>query len=159
VLSADWESELRKLKQESTEEITETQKEDRELQKSYVKELKKLMKLVRSQLIPVAEIFREEGKTETQQPHIHEYEYGFTLVLPVAENGVTYTTFQMQFEFHQNKKGFLLKVNRKTEEGAANYEKTITMPITKEKIRDEIRNLLKVRQDIIFTIRKEQNQT
>jgi hypothetical protein len=116
------------------------------------------MTVVRSQLTPVAEIFREEGKTETQQPHIHEYENGFTLVLPVAENGVTCTTLRIQFEFHHNKKGYLLKVNRETEEGAAGSEKTIDRPITEEKIRDEIRKLLKERQDIILNIKKDQHQ-
>jgi hypothetical protein len=149
---------LRKLKQESTKESTEAQKENRDLQKSHTKELKNLMTLVRSQLTPVAEIFREEGKTETKQPHIHEYENGFTLVLPVVENGVTCTTLRIQFEFHYNKKGYLLKVNRETEEGAAGSEKTIDMPITEEEIRDEIRKLLKERQDTLFNIRKDQHQ-
>jgi hypothetical protein len=116
------------------------------------------MKLVRSQLTPVAEIFREEGKTETQQPHIHEYENGFTLVLPVAENGVTCTTIRIQFEFQHYKKGYLLKVNRETEEGVAGSQKIVDMPITEEEIRVEIRKLLKERQDIIFNIRKGQHQ-
>jgi hypothetical protein len=116
------------------------------------------MKLVRSQLTPVVEIFREEGKTETQQPHIHEYEKGFTLVLPVAENGVTRTTLRIQFEFQHYKKGYLLKVNRETEEGVAGSQKIVDMPITEEEIRVEIRKLLKERQDIIFNIRKGQHQ-
>ena len=113
-----------------------------------------LMKLVRSQLTPVVKIFREEGKTETQQPHIHEYENGFTLVLPAAEKGFTGTTLRIQFEFYHSKDGYLLRVKKETEEGSGSFEKNVGSPITEEKIRDEIRKLLKERQDTLLNIRK-----
>jgi hypothetical protein len=103
------------------------------------KEGKKLMKLLKAQLTPVVKVFREEGKTKAQQPHIHEYNKGYALVLPVSEEDIEPFILRIQFEFYLTEKGYAMKVNRETEKPIPPPERIIEPPITEEKIRDEIR--------------------
>ena len=153
-MSAKWKAELEKLKQHPIEEIKKGQKKERDAEKSHKSQMKKLMKLLEAQLTPVVEVFREEARTKTQQPHIHEYKNGFTLVLPIPKHGLKPIILRLQFEFLLTGKGYVLKAKReigKTE----GPERVIVAPITKEEIRNEIREIVKERQRIIVELKKE----
>ena len=153
-MSAKWKAELEKLKQHPIEEIKKGQKKERDTEKSHKSQLKKLKKLLEVQLTPVVEVFREEARTKTQQPHIHEYKNGFTLVLPIPKHGLKPIILRLQFEFLLTGKGYVLKAKReigKTE----GPERVIVAPITKEEIRNEIREIVKERQRIILELKKE----
>lgn len=155
-MSADWKAELRKLKQQPIEEKMKMQEKDQSPEESPKSELRKLMKLVKSQLLPVVEVFREEGKTKTQQPHIHEHNKGYTLVLPVAKQGIATIILRLKFEFNLTEKGYVLKVIGETGKNIPGPERVIEAPITGEKIRNEIRDFLKERLSIILKVKKEQ---
>ena len=157
-MSADWKAELEKLKQQPIEKKSEDTEKRTRIRSLTKKELKKPMKLVKSQLTPVVEVFREEGKTETRQPHIHEHNDGYTLVLPVAEDGVAPIILRLQFEFNLTEKGYVLRVIRESEKTIPILERIIEAPITVEKIRYEIRDFLKERQSIILKVKKEQTK-
>lgn len=153
-MSAKWKAELEKLKQQPIEEIKKGQKKERDIEKSHKSELKKLMKLLEAQLDPVVEVFREEARTKTQQPHIHEYKNGFTIVLPIPKHGLKPIILRLQFEFLLTEKGHVLKAKKeigKTE----GPERVIVAPITKEEIQNEIREIIKERQRIALELKKE----
>ncbi len=154
-MSADWKAELRKLKQQPIEELIKMQEKEQRTGDLYKRELSKLMKLVKFQLMPVVEVFREEGKTKTQQPHIHEYKNGCALVLPIVKPGLAPIILRLQFEFQLTEKGYVLKVKREIGE-TIGPERIIVAPITDEEIRSEVRELLKERQSMILTVKKEQ---
>ena len=140
-MSAKWKAELEKLKQQPIEEIVKVQKKERDIGKSHKSQLKKLMELLEAQLDPVVEVFREEARSKTQQPHIHEYKNGFTLVLPIPKRGLEPINLRLQFEFLLTGKGYVLKAKReigKTE----GPERVIVSPITEEEIQNEIREII-----------------
>jgi hypothetical protein len=149
-VSTDWKAELEKFKTQPLEKV-KTQKKT----PSKKTELKELMRLLKTQLSPVIEVFTEEGETRTEQPHIHEYDNGCTLVLPVFEEGIKPIIFRLQFEFKLAEEGISLKVIRDTEENMLAPEKSIEAPITVEKIRNEIRDFLRERQMIILEAKRE----
>jgi hypothetical protein len=153
-MSAEWKTELEKLKQQPIEEAMKMQKKEEDSEKSHKSELRKLMKLLKAQLKPVVEVFREEATTKTKQPHIHEYENGCTLVLPIAKRGLSPLILRLQFEFLLTEKGYVLKAKReigKTE----GPERIIVAPITEEEIRNEVREVIQERQRIILKLKKE----
>ena len=153
-MSAKWKAELEKLKQQPIEEIVKVQKKERDIGKSHKSQLKKLMELLEAQLDPVVEVFREEARSKTQQPHIHEYKNGFTLVLPIPKRGLEPINLRLQFEFLLTGKGYVLKAKReigKTE----GPERVIVSPITEEEIQNEIREIIKERQRIVLELKKE----
>jgi len=153
-MSAEWKAELEKLKQQPIEEIAKMDKKERGIDGSHESELRKLMKLLKAQLTPVVEVFREEARTKTQQPHIHEYKNGYALVLPIPKHGLAPLILRLQFEFLLNGKGYVLKAKREIgkTEGA---ERVIVAPITEEEIHNEIRELIKERQCILLKLKKE----
>ena len=119
------------------------------------RELSKLMKLVKFQLMPVVDVFREEGRTKTQQPHIYEYKNGYALVPPITKSGFAPIILRLQFEFNLTEKGYVLKAKREIGENIG-PERIILAPITDEKIRSEVRELLKERQSLVLNVKKEQ---
>jgi 5-formyltetrahydrofolate cyclo-ligase len=124
----EWIAELEKLKTQPINKAS-TQKH----KGSQKTEMKKLMKLLKAQLRPVAKVFREEGKTKTQQPHIHEHNRGYTLVLPVSAEDIEPFILRIQFEFNLIEKGYAMKVIGETEKPIMPPEKIIEPPITEEK--------------------------
>ena len=154
-MSAEWKAELKKLKQQPIEETIKMQKKEVVTGDSRKSELKKLMKLLKSQLTPVVEIFREEGKTRTQQPHIHEYKNGYTLVMPIANPGLKPTILRLQFEFQLTEKGYVLKANREIGK-TTGPERIIVAPISEEEIHNEIREVIKERQRMVLKLKKRQ---
>jgi hypothetical protein len=156
-MSADWKAELRKLKQQPIEEKLKRQEKDESPEESPKSELRKLMKLLKSQLLSVEEVFREEGRREIQQPHIHEYKNGYALVLPITKDGLAPINLRLQFEFHLTEKGYVLKAERYIGE-TVGPERIIVAPITGEEIRSEVRGFLKERQSIILSAKKEQDK-
>jgi len=153
-MSAEWKAELKKLKRQPIEETMKMQKKELGAGDSHKSEFRKLMKLLKSQLMPVVKVFREEGRTKTQQPHIHEYKNGYTLVMPIAKPSLKPTILRLQFEFQLTEKGYVLKAKRETGK-TTGPERIIVAPITDEEIRSEVRELLKERQSIIFKVKKE----
>jgi len=152
-MSAEWKAELEKLKHQPIEETMKTQKKESITSESRKSELKKLMKLVKSQLRPVVEVFRDEWKTKTQQPHIHEYKNGYTLVMPIAKPSLKPTILRLQFEFQLTEKGYVLKAKRETGK-TTGPERIIVAPITEEEIHNEIREVIKERQSVILKLKK-----
>jgi len=152
-MSAEWKAELEKLKQQPIEETMKTQKKESSGGESRKSELKKLMKLVKSQLRPVVEVFRDEWKTKTQQPHIHEYTNGYTLVMPIAKPSLKPTILRLQFEFQLTEKGYVLKAKREIGK-TTGPERIIVAPITEEEIHNEIREVIKERQSVILKLKK-----
>ena len=148
-MSADWKAELHRLKRQPIKQGAIQNKINTEKT-----ELKRLMKMLKTQLRPVVEVFREEGKTKTQQPHIHEHRNGYTLVLPLAPEDVEPIALRLQFEFSLTENGYILKAIGETEKNTPAPEKIIEAPITREKIRDEVRDFLKERQKIILKLKK-----
>ena len=153
-MSAEWIEELEKLKRQPIEEIMKMQKKEKGKGNSHKSELRKLMKLLKSQLTPVVEVFREEGRTRTQQPHIHEYKNGYTLVFPIAKRGLKPTILRLQFEFQLTGKGYILKAKREIGKTTV-PERIIVAPITEEEIHDELREVIKERQSVILKLKKE----
>jgi hypothetical protein len=152
-MSAKWKAELEKLKQHPIEELKKMQEKEQRTGDLHKRELSKLMKLVKFQLMPVVEVFREEATTKTKQPHIHEYENGCTLVLPIAKSGLAPLILRLQFEFQLAEKGYVLKVKREIGK-TIGPERIILAPITDEEIRSEVRELLKERQSLVLNVRK-----
>ena len=153
-MSAEWKAELEKLKHQPIEEIVKGQKKERDIEKSHKTQLKKLMKLLEAQLDPVVEVFREEARTNSQQPHIHEYKNGFTLVLPIPKHGLKPIILRLQFEFLLTGKGYVLKAKREIGKTEC-PERVIVAPITKEEIQNEIREIIEERQRIVLELKKE----
>jgi hypothetical protein len=152
-MSAEWKEELEKLKRQPIEEIMKMQKKVSGTGDSRKSELRKLMKLLKSQLTPVVEVFREEGKTNLQQPHLHEYKNGFTLVLPISKPGLKPAMLRLQLEFSLTEKGYVLKAKREAGK-TAGPERIIVAPITEEVIHNEIREVIKERQSMILKLKK-----
>jgi hypothetical protein len=148
-MSADWKAELQRLKIQPVKKGAIQNKINTEKT-----ELKRLMKMLKTQLRPVVETFTEQGKTKMRQPHIHEHSNGYTLVLPVVKEGIEHITLRLQFEFSLAENGYILKAIGETEKNMPAPEKTIETPITEEKIRDEIRDFLRKRQIIILKLKK-----
>ena len=155
-MSAEWKAELKKLKRQPIDEIMKMQKKEMGAGDPRKSELKKLMKLLKAQLTPVVEVFREERQTKTQQPHIHEYKNGYTLVLPIANPGLKPTILRLQLEFQLTEKGYVLKAKRETGK-TTGPERIIVAPITEEEIHNEIREVIKERQSMILKLKNRES--
>jgi hypothetical protein len=153
-VSAEWKAELEKLKQQPIEEAVKTQKKEGSSVESHKSELRKLMKLLKAQLAPVVEVFRDETATRTKQQHIHEYENGCTLVLPIVKPGLAPLILRLQFEFLLTEKGYVLKAKREIGKSEG-PERIIVAPITEEEIHNEVRGVIQERQRIILKLQKE----
>lgn len=153
-----WEVELRKLKRQYNEETRKKAKEKLRMGDSYKSEFRKLMKLLKSLLSPVVEVFREEELTRTLQPHIHEYKNGYTLVTPVGKPGSSPIILKIEFELVFTKEGYILKINKEAPEKTHSPETIIESPITEERIQNEIRAFLNERQSIVLNIRKKKTK-
>ena len=151
----NWESELRKLKQQFAEETMKTQKKEKSSLESDESEFRRLKKLVESLLLTVVKVFNEEGLTKTLQAHIHQHKNGYTLVVPVAELGVRPIILKLELELLQTKNGYALKVLRDTPKSVPPAEKVMEQVLcSEERIREEIRAFLIERQNIILDIKK-----
>ena len=151
----NWESELKKLKQQFNEEIMKTQKKETSSSKSTESEYKKMKKLAESLLSTVVKVFTEEGLTKTLQPHIHQHKKGYTLVVPVAETGVKPIILKLELEMLHTKHGYELKVIYDTQKTIPPAEKVMEQAIcSEERIREEIIAFLIERQNIILDIKK-----
>ena len=154
-MKGNWKSELRKMKQQFNEEIIKTQKNATISPESDESEFKRLKKMVGSLLLPVVEVFNEEGLTKTLQPHIHQHKKGYTLVLPVAEPSVRPIILKLELEVQHTKNGYALKVIHDTPKNIPPAEKEIEQAMcSEERIREEIRAFLIERQNIILDIKK-----
>jgi hypothetical protein len=154
-VSAEWKAELERMKQQPIREAMKTQKKEEGLKESHKSELRKLMKLLKAQLTPVVEVFIDEAATETKQPHIHEYENGSTLVLPIVKHGLEPLILRLQFEFLLTEKGYVLKTKREMGK-AEGPERIIVAPITEEEIHNEVREVIKERQRIILKLKEKE---
>jgi hypothetical protein len=148
-MSADWKAELEKLNRQPIKKGAIQNKKSTEKT-----ELKRLMKMLKTQLRPVVEVFKEQGKTKMQQPHIHEYSNGYTLVLPVAQEGIEPVILRLRFEYKLTENGYVLITIGEIEKNAPAPEKIVEAPLTEEKIRDEVRDFLKERQTIILKLKR-----
>ena len=154
-MMGNWESELRKLKQQFNEEIMKTQKKETSSLESTESEFKKMKKLVESLLLPVVKVFNEEGLTKTLQAHLHQHKNGYTLVAPVAEPGVRPIIFKLELELLQTENGYALKVIHDTPENIPAKEKVMEQAICSEtRIREEIIAFLIERQNVVLDIKK-----
>ena len=153
-MSAEWKAELEKLKQQPVEKAMKMQKKEGGSVESHKSELRKLMKLLKAQLAPVVEVFRDETTIRTKQPHIHEYENGCTLVLPIVKRGLAPLILRLQFEFLLTEKGYVLKAKREIGKSEG-PERIIVAPITEEEIHNEVRGVIQERQRIILKLQKE----
>ena len=151
----NWGAELSKLKQQFNEETMKTLKNATRSSESNENELDKLKKMIESLLLPVVEVFNEEGLTKTLQPHIHQHKNGYTLVLPVAELGVRTIILKLELELQHTKNGYALKVIHDTPKSIPPAEKVMEQVMcSEERIREEIRAFLIERQNIILDIKK-----
>ena len=151
----NWGAELSKLKQQFNEETKKTLKNATRSSESNESELGKLKKMIESLLLPVVEVFNEEGLTKTLQPHIHQHKDGYTLVVPVAEPGVKPVILRLELELLDTKNGYALKVIHDTPKSIPAAEKVMENVIcSEERIREEIRAFLIERQNVILDIRK-----
>ena len=154
-MMGNWESELRKLKQQFNEEIMKTQKKETSSLESTESEFKKMKKLVESLLLPVVKVFNEEGLTKTLQPHIHQHKNGYTLVVPVAEPGVRPIILKLELDILHTKDGYALKVIFDTPKNIPPAEKLMEQVMcSEERIREEIIAFLIERQNIILDVKK-----
>ncbi len=155
-MTGNWEAELRKIKRQYIEETIKKHKGLRVIY-SRKSEFRNIMKLIKSLLLPVVEVFRGEELAKTLQPHIHEYKTGYTLVVPVAEPEIKPIILKLEFELLPTEEGHILKVIRETPKKIPALERIIESPITEEKIRNEIRAFLSERQSIILNSKKRIN--
>ena len=154
-MKGNWEAELRKLKQQFIEETMKTQKKATSNSESSESEFRKLKKMVESLLLPVVEVFNEEGLTKTLQPHIHQHKNGYTLVVPVAEPGVKPIILRLELELLHTKNGYAMKVIHDTPKSIPAAEKVMEhIMCSEERIREEIRAFLIERQNLILNIKK-----
>jgi hypothetical protein len=154
-MTGNWKAELRNLKQQFDEETMKAQKKATSSSDSNESEFKKLKKLLESLLLPVVEVFNEEGLTKTLQPHLHQHKNGYTLVAPVAEPDVRPIILKLELELLQTENGYALKVIHDTPENIPAKEKVMEQAICSEtRIREEIRAFLIERQNVVLDIRK-----
>ena len=151
----NWKFELRKLKQQFNEEIEKTRKKETRSLESNESEIRRLKKLIESLLLPVVDVFNEEGLTKMLQPHIHQHKNGYTLVVPVAEPGVRPIILKLELELLHNRNGYVLKVVHNIPKTIPPAEKVMEQVMcSEERIREEIRAFLIERQNIILDIKK-----
>ena len=74
-------------------------------------------------------------------------------MLPIAKSGLAPIILRLQFEFNLTEKGYVLKAKREIGENIG-PERIILAPITDEKIRSEVRELLKERQSLVLNVKK-----
>ena len=150
----NWGAELSKLKQQFNEETMKTLKNATRSSESNENELDKLKKMIESLLLPVVEVFNEEGLTKTLQPHIHQHKDGYTLVVPVAEPGVKPIILKLELDLFHTKNGYALKIIREIPKSNLSAEKVMEQAIcSEERVREEIRAFLIERQNIILDIK------
>ena len=150
----NWGAELSKLKQQFNEETMKTLKNATRSSESNENELDKLKKMIESLLLPVVEVFNEEGLTKTLQPHIHQHKDGYTLVVPVTEPGVKPIILKLELDLFHTKNGYALKVIQEIPKSNPSAEKVMEQAIcSEERIREEIRAFLIERQNIILDIK------
>ena len=151
----NWKFELRKLKQQFNEEIEKTRKKETRSLESNESEIRRLKKLIESLLLPVVDVFNEEGLTKMLQPHIHQHKNGYTLVVPVAEPGVRPIILKLELELLHNRNGHVLKVVHNIPKTIPPAEKVMEQILcSEERIREEIIAFLFERQNIILDIKK-----
>jgi hypothetical protein len=154
-MMVNWGAQLRKLKQQFNEETMKTLKNATRSSESNEKELGKLKKMIESLLLPVVEVFNEEGLTKLLQPHLHQHKNGYTLVVPIAEPSVKPIILKLEFEFLHTKNGYALKVIHNTPKSIPSAEKVMEQILCSEgRIREEIITFLIERQNIILDIKK-----
>ena len=154
-MTGNWKAELRNLKQQFNEETMKAQKKATSSSDSNESELKKLRKLLESLLLPVVEVFNEEGLTKTLQPHLHQHKNGYTLVVPVAEPGVRPIILKLELGILHTKDGYALKVIFDTPKNIPPAEKLMEQVMcSEERIREEIIAFLIERQNIILDMKK-----
>ena len=153
-MMVNWGAELSKLKQQFNEETMKTLKNATRSSESNENELDKLKKMIESLLLPVVEVFNEEGLTKTLQPHIHQHKDGYTLVVPVAEPGVKPIILKLELDLFHTKNGYALKIIREIPKSNLSTEKVMEQAIcSEERVRAEIRAFLIERQNIILDIK------
>ena len=144
-MMSDWKAELEKVKKATEEEIKETRKKEDELRKKYEGQKEKIIDLIYSQLKPVEETFREEGKDEIDQPKIKKYYDGISLSLPIVHEG-THRGFGINFDLRFTDKGYAVRTRKSgydhVQDRAFTSEGFIDAPVEIGKIRGEIRSFL-----------------
>ena len=144
-MQREWKAELEKVKKATEEEIKEVRRKEEELREKHKGEREKIIEMIYSQLKPVEETFREEGKEETDQPKIKKYPGGISLSLPIVHQQ-THTGFSISFDLRLTDKGYAVTTRKSgydhTTDRVFTSEGFVEAPVEMGKIRSEIRDFI-----------------
>lgn len=154
-MSEDWEKELKEIKEATKKEIMEIREKEEELREKHKEDVEKILDLIYSQLKPVEETFRKEGREESYQPKIVRHPHAIYLSLPITPESMRspghYTTIGLTIGFGLllTDEGYGVKVTKDiydhTKDRTFRTEGYISPPVDVDGIQKEIRDFLRDR--------------
>lgn len=159
MMSADWKAELEETKKATEEDMEEVRKKEEELRKKYEGDQEKIIDLIYSQLKPVVETFREEGKEKTDQPRIDKRQSGIVLHLPIV-HGNTHIGLSISFGLIFTDKGYGVTTRKRiydhTKDRVFTSQGFVDAPVEIEGIQNQIREFIR---DRAFAIKMLEEKT
>jgi len=107
-MSEDWKRELERIKETTEKGVIEARKREDASREKYKRDVERVIELINSQLEPVAETFREEGREEADQPKIAKYPNGIRLSLPVVHKN-TRIGLGISFDLTLSDEGYVIR--------------------------------------------------
>lgn len=147
-MSEDWVTEIRKIKQETEEEIAKIRSEEDVIREKYEPQKKKIIDKIRAELKPIVEVYTKPELPEMNKPRIEIHrDIRISLKMPIVSIG-EWLGSDIDFYLKLTDDGYGVQVSCN---GRTNF---IKPPVKIETIRKEIKEYLEYRKKTIISKEK-----
>jgi len=150
------------MKKRTRDKIAKDREDEAELREKYAKEPEKVIQMIYSLLVPVAETYKEEGQSVTDQPKIDKRPDAILFRLPVRHENTT-LYLELDYTLFLTDEGYGVKVTREfsdsTEGRRGKSIHSLFPPIEANSIKKDIRELLQEAKETIEKLEEERRKS
>ena len=154
----NWEDKIRKIKEETDQEIKENRLAEQRLREKYKDEKTKIIEMLRSELGVVVKVFKRPSGKYYEQPSLEVADWGASLKVPIVGAGPT-VNIGITFSFQFGDDGYGLKVVKGTYDAVSQKSDEINgeipPPVTAAAVQKQVTVFLETRKACIKRMEEE----
>ena len=154
----NWEDKIRKIKEETDQEIEEKRVVEQRLREKYKDEKTEIIEMLRSELGVVVKVFKRPSGKYYDQPSLEVADRGASLKVPIVGAGAT-VNIGITFSFQFGDDGYGLKVAKGAYDAMTQKSDEINAeiapPVTVAAVQKQVTEFLETRKDCIKRLEEE----
>jgi hypothetical protein len=154
----NWEDKIRKIREETDQEIEENRVAEQRLREKYKDEKPEVIEMLRSELGVVVKVFKHSSGKYYDQPSLEVADWGANLKVPIVGVGAT-VNIGITFSFQFGDDGYGLKVVKGTSDAVSQKSDEINAeippPVTVAAVQKQVIEFLETRKACIKRMEEE----